>query len=131
MDIFFTDPTDIPLPPDEVHIRDFTVTPYPDGRRLRVYLEISPFQKRPSGEIWIQDSEGNQVASVNIIETIDPKMEITMHLRNPETVGGYTAHVRLFYTAELSEDGPDDEVIQQPEQTQVDQSELTFRIDNS
>jgi len=78
--------------------------------------------------VWIQDRDGNLVASANIIETIDPKMELTMHLRNPETTGEYIAQVRLFYTAELPEDIPEGEVIQPPSQTVVDQAEITFTV---
>ena len=42
MDIFFQDPTDIPLPPEEVRIRELTAEPWPDGRRVRVYVELTP-----------------------------------------------------------------------------------------
>ncbi|MEN8172069.1 MAG: hypothetical protein ABFS03_04235, partial [Chloroflexota bacterium] len=62
MDIFFTDPNDIPLPPDEVHIRKLSAEPWPDKKRVHVNLEISPFQKRPSGEIILTDSDGEEAA---------------------------------------------------------------------
>jgi hypothetical protein len=97
MEIFFTDPTDIPLPPDEVRIRQFRAEPWPDGRRVRVCLEITPFQKRPNGELSIHDADGNEVASLTIIETIDPKMDLTVHLRVPEPAGAYTARAIIYY----------------------------------
>lgn len=81
MDIFFSDPTAIPLPPDEVRVKELRAEPWPDKRRVRVYLEITPFQQRPNGNITITDAAGEEVASVSFIETIDPKMEFTIHLR--------------------------------------------------
>ena len=128
MDIFFSDPTDIPLPPDEVRIRDFSVEPYPDGRRLHIYLEITPFQRKPSGEIVITDSLARPVASASIIETIDPKMKITLHLRNPDTTGEYTAMALLFYNQEVEEPEDGEDILPLPERKIVDQTEISFSI---
>src|SRR5512139_2447106 len=97
MDIFFTDPTDIPLPPGEVRIRSFRAEPWPDKRRVRVLLELTPFQKGPNSEIEIRNAEGNEVASLTIIETINPKMEMTIHLRGDVPAGFYTALVMVYY----------------------------------
>jgi hypothetical protein len=44
MDIFFHDPTDIPLPPAEVRIRQFKGEPWPDGRRVKLTLELTLFE---------------------------------------------------------------------------------------
>jgi hypothetical protein len=98
MDIFFQDPSQIPLPPEEVRIRAFRAEPWPDGRRVFVYLELTPFQKRPSGKIVVLDDQGEEVANISIIETIDPKMEFTIHLRSPKPGCQYTASSTLFYT---------------------------------
>ena len=97
MDIFFTDPTAIPLPPQEVRIRRFHAEPWPDKRRVRVNLEITPFQKGPNSEIEIRDADGNEVASLTIIETITPKMEMTIHLRGVEPAGVFTASATVYY----------------------------------
>lgn len=128
MEIFFTDPNDVPLPPEEVHIREFNATPLPDGRRVRVYLEIAPFQKRPSGEVVIRDSSGKPVASASIIETIDPRMEITMHLRSPETTGEYSVSVILFYLDEIEEGENEGEVVLKPDKMVVDEAKINFTI---
>ncbi|HJW89654.1 MAG TPA: hypothetical protein VJ436_03325 [Anaerolineales bacterium] len=97
MDIFFRDPTEVPLPPEEVRIREFRAEPWPDNRRVRVYLEITPFQKRPNGELKLLDPQGEEVASVTIIETLDRKIEITMHLRGAQASGEYTATASVYY----------------------------------
>lgn len=127
MDIFFADSDQVPLPPEDVRIREFQANPLSDGQRVRVYLEVTPFQKRPSGEVVIKDDRGNQVASVNIIETIDPKMELTIHLRIPETEGEYTVSAILFYLEEI--EGEDEgEIPIRPERIVVDEAETNFNI---
>jgi len=130
MDIFFADPDDVPLPPEEVQIREFKADPWPDGRRVKIYLEVTPFQKRPSGEIVITDQVGQSVASANIIETIDPKMEINLHLRGSEPEGTFTAAVVIFYLQDIDEDQAEDEPIPPPQRMIVDEAQTTFEIEN-
>jgi hypothetical protein len=130
VDIFFSDPTDIPLPPDEVRIRKFEVNPWPDGRRVRVYLEVTPFQKRPNGEISILNAKGEEMASVSIIETMDPKMEFTLHLRGAEPVGPYKVIASIFYLEEPQEPTQDDEIsIENRKRLVVDQVEESFDLE--
>lgn len=128
MEINFTDLSEVPLPPDEVRIRDFRVDPYPDGKRLRIYLELTPFQKRPSGELIITDLLGTHVATANIIETIDPKMELTMHLRTPNPQGEFTARALIFYTDSLEDLTEGDQIVAAPERRVVDEMEIQFEI---
>ena len=130
MEIFFQDPSDIPLPPDEVRIREFKARPWPDGRRVRVILQITPFQQKPNGEITINAEDGEEVASISIIETIDPSMELTIHLRQPETGGEYTASATLYYTetGETEESG-ETQGDQALKNIIVDQAETRFSIE--
>ena len=95
MDIFFQDPGDVPLPPEEVRVREFRAEPWMDGRRVRIILEVDPFQKRPNAGVSIVDTTGNEVAQASIIETIARKMEINLHLRHDEPAGEYIARVKL------------------------------------
>lgn len=97
MDIFFQDPTAIPLPPNEVRIKSLKAEPWPDNRRVRVTLEVTPFQKRPNGELNISNPQGDEVASVSIIESIVPRMEFTMHMRGENPAGEYRLSAVLFY----------------------------------
>ena len=129
MDIFFQDPNDIPLPPEEVRIRDFTATPYPDGRRVRIYVEVTPFQKRPSGEVTVTNQAGEILAVANIIETITRKLELTLHLRG--LARGETALVTadVFYQANPSEDDPGEGAdYELPERMRVDIAQTSFTI---
>ncbi len=97
MDIFFQDPGEVPLPPEQVRIRDFQATPWPDGRRVRIYLEVDPFQKRPSADVVILTTEGNPVAEVSVVESATRKMEFNMHLRQSAPSARYQARVVLYY----------------------------------
>ena len=128
MDINFSDLSEVPLPPGEVHVRDFGVEPYPDGKRLRLTLELTPFLKPPSSEIFITDPLGNQVATANIIEIIEPKITLTMHLRAADLQGPFTARVLLFYTESLDDITEGDQIIASPARQVVDQQEITFDI---
>jgi len=97
MDIFFQDPTEVPLPPDEVRIRALRAETYPDGQRVRVYLEVDPSQQRPSADLAIRDSAGNEVTNASIVESMYRKMELTMHLRRPQPGITYTLSAIIFF----------------------------------
>ncbi len=97
MDIFFQDPTAIPLPPGEVRITDLRAQPLADGRRVKVILELTPFIKRPNGEMRITNSQHQELASISIIETMTHKMEFTLHLRGAELNPPYSLAVEIFY----------------------------------
>jgi hypothetical protein len=135
MDIYFRDPGDIPLPPEEVRIRQLLAAPWPDNRRVRVVLELTPFQKRPNGEIRILDSQGVEAAALSIVEAIDPKMEFTLHLRTPEPAGFYTTSAVVYYYEEEDprtepENGGQDQPYQLPDKINVvDSAEVTFEIE--
>ncbi|MBN2547571.1 MAG: hypothetical protein JXB15_00315 [Anaerolineales bacterium] len=127
MDLYLADPSEIPLPPDEVRIRELRAEPWADGQRVRVYLETDPFQKRPSAELTITDANGQEVASASVIESMDRKMEMTLHLRSSQPLGPYRLHAVLYYATftqpEVGEldlfDGP-------PEHQIVDSHEIVF-----
>jgi len=125
MDIFFADPNEVPLPPNEVRIQSLRAEPWPDGKRVRVSLEVDPFQKRPSAEIEIINPEGRTVAAVTIIESMDRKMEFNMHLREKESGGTYQLSVILYYSE--SEETEGDEVPPQ-KITEVDRRAIYFEI---
>jgi len=127
MDIFFADPSEVPLPPAEVRIRQLKAEPSPDGRRVRVYFEVDPFQKRPNAELFIIDDNENEAASVSIIESMNRRMELTMHLRNVRT-GRYILKAVLFYSKFEEQDAPIED-IQPIEQTVVDTAETAFYIE--
>ena len=133
MDIFFQDPNEIPLPPAEVRIRSLRADPWPDGKRVRISMEVDPFQQRPNADITIENSAGDEVAQINIIESLSRKIELTMHLHGPVLDGRFTVVAHLYYSEPLREPQPGEEgqPARLPESTVVDQAETTFIIENS
>ena len=86
--------------PEETRITSLTAEPYPDGYRLRVNIEMTPFQQRPHLEVVLNDANREEVASSTIVEPLGWKIEFTMHIRG-DLHNPYTLEARLFYP-----DGP-------------------------
>jgi len=128
MDIFFSNPNEVPLPPADVRIRELRAEPYPDGRRVRVYLEVDPFQKRPSAELLITNPDGQPVASASILESMMRKIEITLHLRGETPPGVYKLDVELYF-AERAE-APPGSPPPEPIVTVVDRAQTEFTVEN-
>jgi hypothetical protein len=81
MEFFFPDDNLERTSPEETEIISLTAEPYQDGRRVRVNIEMSPFEKRPNLEAILTDSRGQ----------IQPED------------GDLTLETRLFYP----DDGPE------------------------
>ena len=96
-DIFFTDSNEAPVPPEEVRIRTLDALLRPDGRRLDVRTEITPFLKRPNFEIVLRNDSGEESATLSVVAVVANSMEFTMHLREIEPTGTYLLEMRLFY----------------------------------
>jgi hypothetical protein len=128
MDLFFSDPDLVPLPPDEVRIREFCLEPWLDGRRVKVFLEVDPFQKRPSLEVVVWDEADSEAAKVSLIECVTTRIEFTIHLRRSEPEGAYRAQAVLYYQVfpEVQEGEPVPTEL--PERQQVDRKESGFVI---
>jgi hypothetical protein len=100
MDFFFPEDNLNRMTPEETRITTLSAQPYPDGYRLHVNIEMTPFQKRPHLEVVLVDAEDNEVASTTIVEPMSWKIEFTMHIRG-ELKNPYTLAAKLFYP-----DGP-------------------------
>lgn len=89
----------IPLPPGEVRILELKAEPVQDNgpTRLRVYIDVSAFQQRPYLEVTLQNAQGDEIASVNIIEPMSRKNVFTMHVKGPQQAGKFSLTARLFY----------------------------------
>jgi hypothetical protein len=100
MDFFFPEDQLQRAAPEETRITSLTAEPYPDGYRLRVNIQMTPFQKRPHLEVVLNDANKEEVASTSIVEPMGWKIEFTMHIRG-ELNNPYTLAATLFYP-----DGP-------------------------
>jgi hypothetical protein len=127
VDIIFSDLDGIPLPPDEVRIRALRVDPLPNGRLVRVYLEVDPFQKRPNADLTISDDDGREVASTSIIESMDRNIEIRIHVPGAIREREYSLKAILFY-AEFESESNSETVIKPFERRVVDTAETLFTI---
>jgi hypothetical protein len=112
MDPFFLDPNVERLPPEATRLLDLRAEPYPDGRRVRVGLELTPFQKRPDIELTLTDPDGQPAASASVIEPMGWRLELTLHLahRTPHTAPDmlHPAPGTFLLTASLSYPGLDE-----------------------
>jgi hypothetical protein len=107
------EPIEYGRPPQEMRFVDLQVEPWKENpRRVRVHLEVTPFQNRPNLTILIHEAGGREVASIYIIETIERKMSFTMHLRGEEIAQPLTLSASLEY----------------PEIEPVDQRRIEFNL---
>jgi hypothetical protein len=100
MDFFFPEDNLNRMVPEETDITSLSAQPYPDGYRVHVHIEMTPFQKRPHIEVLLKDATGEEVASSTIVEPLNWKIEFTMHIRG-ELNNPYTIEAKLYYP-----DGP-------------------------
>jgi hypothetical protein len=97
MFIQIEDPSDLPRAPNEVKIRDMQLKPYPDGRRLRVLLELTPFEQPPDLSLQVLDQAGEQVADLDIIAAHQNMLGLTVHLRGPAPKGQFSIQASVRY----------------------------------
>jgi hypothetical protein len=84
-------------PPAEVRILDLHAEPWPDGRRVRVHLELTPFQEKPNLSLVITTRVGDISASAAVIESFTHKLVITLHLRAVDPTGSYRLEASVSY----------------------------------
>jgi hypothetical protein len=106
MEFFFPEDNLHRTAPEETKILSLTAEPYEDGRRVRVNIEMSPFEKRPHLEFVLTDTENKEISSASFVEPMAWKLEFTMHLRAKPADGPLELTARLFYL-----DGPEAEPI--------------------
>lgn len=113
MDLNFVDPSEAPVPPEEVRIRTVIAEPFPDQRRIKVHVELTPFQQRPTLAVVMMNENEDEIATTSIIETLDPVLEFVMHVRRRAPAGEYRLRVAAGYDEE---------------QAPVDVKETTFAL---
>ena len=127
MDIFFNDPNEMPLPPEEVRIRKLTAEPWSGGKLIHVYMEVDPFQKPPNADLFIRNEIGEIAASASIIESMHRKMELTMHLPESSPNEQYTLEAKLYFAEIVEGTGSNHETKPINKQI-VDRSKIHFQI---
>jgi hypothetical protein len=112
MDLFNFPPGANLLPPDQVRILKLRAEPWPDGRRVKVFIELTPFEQKPSMDLTIFDMQGEELAYAAVIETMVFRLVITLHLPPEIPPGTYRLNGSLYY----------------PEQPPVHTSEILFDL---
>ncbi len=103
MEFFFPDDLAPRAAPEETRILALSAEPYPDRLRVRVNLEVTPFQTRPHIDVSLRDGAGSEVAATSFVEPMTWKLEFTLHVRGkPDPAGDYHLEARLYYP-----DGPE------------------------
>ncbi len=133
-DIFFTDSSEVPVPPEEVRIRALTALARADGQRIDTAISLTPFQQKPNVELVIENAEGQELSSLSVVEAIDATMEFTMHIRGKKQSGEHILKARVFY-AEIesyekakNEDAISGDILKEASQD-VDTREISFNIE--
>ncbi len=101
-------PSLTPPPQDDIKILSFDAEPYPDGRRVRVKLVLSPFLQGPNGEISLTNQDDELLTTINIVNIFIPENEFTLHIPESKSLpGSYTVNVEVFYIEEeeIEQDG--------------------------
>ncbi|MCE7904298.1 MAG: hypothetical protein DYG87_00700 [Anaerolineae bacterium CFX3] len=102
MDLFFPEDLAPRAAPEETRVIDLRAEPYPDRTRVRVNMEIVPFQTRPYVDVTLLDADGSEIAATSFVEPMTWKLEFTLHIRGKaDPAGGYRLEARLYYP-----DGP-------------------------
>ena len=130
MDIFFDNPNDLPVAPEDVRIRKLNASPYEDGRRVTVDFEITPFKVKPNMEMAVFNQAEQFVATFSVLEAIENKMSFTLHLREKSPGGKYTLKMIVFYTdlsALEDQETPIKDIILKNKQI-MDRSQTEFTI---
>ncbi len=127
MSIFFHDPHEVRLPPEEVHLKSIQVFPLGEGGRIRVQIELSYFLRRPNLEVIVTNPAGEEVAHTTILETLLTKLELTMHLREYEPGMEYHVETKVYYQ-QLPQAGPVPAVFDQTERMIVDRNVTVFKM---
>ena len=98
MDLPLIEPADMPQPREAVRIRSARVQPYPDGWRVKLTIDVTPFQERPNLEIRVISGLNRVISELSVIETMHAHMEFTLHIRGlTSPLGDYVAEIELFY----------------------------------
>jgi hypothetical protein len=99
MGFFQIDPNVERMLPADIRIVNLHAEPNSEGNRLKVGMEISPFQQKPYIDLTLVDSTGQLIATTSIVEPVNSKLELNLHLRkfSPSQNGFYTLIVAISY----------------------------------
>jgi hypothetical protein len=99
---FYDDLGGGPRSREEVRLNELGLFVYEDRRRVAVGFDLTPFLERPSILVRVTDANGEEAASLSVIEALQPNFNLTLHLRDDGAGDPYELEAIIYY---ISEDG--------------------------
>lgn len=100
---FFDDPLETPKSREDVRLNELGLYVYPDGRRVAVGFNLTPFLEKPCIEVRVVNERGEPAGWLNVIETIETNFSLTMHLRDKEPTQRYEVTAVVYYATPETE----------------------------
>ena len=98
MDPFFKEPDANAQAPDNIRFENLIIEPFSDGRRVKLRVEITPFLENPNIEIEIFNIDGDLISNMSIVEIIEHKFDLTLHLQDNSIGKEFKLKALIFYT---------------------------------
>lgn len=89
--------------PKDVRLNELGLHVYEDGRRVAIGFNLTPFLERPSLLVRVTNANGDEAASLNVIEAMEPNFNLTMHLRDGDNIDPYQVEAFVYYVSESGE----------------------------
>lgn len=100
---FYDDLDGGPRSREEVRLRELGLYVYEDGRRVAIGFDLTPFLERPSILVRVTNADGDEAASLSVIEAMQPNFNLTMHLRDDTSKDPYEVEAIVYYVSEEGE----------------------------
>lgn len=97
---FFDNSAETPKVREDVRLNKIGLYVYPDGRRIAVGFDMTPFLEPPSVQVTALNQLGMQAGSLTVIQANEANFYLVMHLRDAEPTNPYHISVELFYRTE-------------------------------
>ncbi len=95
----------------EVRLNELGLYVYEDGRRVAIGFNLTPFLERPSILVTITNAQGDEAASLSVIEAMEPNFNLTVHLRDGAHQDPYEVEAIVYYVSEEGERQISDRVV--------------------
>jgi hypothetical protein len=81
-------------------LKDVAIEVAPDGRRVLVGFDLTPFRERPSLDVVIVNKNDEVAGNLTVIETIAHQFSLIIHLRDKKPTDQYDVFTEVFFTGE-------------------------------
>jgi len=100
---FFDNPLQESRSRGEVRFNQLGIYVFEDRQRIAVGFDLTPFRERPSIDVSIVNHAGVEEASLSVIEAMQARFNLTMHLHEPASNQNYHIKAYLYYRAASGE----------------------------